>query len=123
MDNNETPQKSIVEQPAFNPDNINDVRQMLANEVQQGTLMETVNRLDDRYHDDFLENNLARFSASYELSQRMSNALNSLPDNEQTQAAREILARMERGVNNSDDPAIQEISDIKRRIQSRRKPK
>lgn len=119
MDNNETPQKSIVEQPAFNPDNINDVRQMresdfrqmLANELQQGTLMEKVNRLDDRFHDDFLENNLARFSASYELSQRMSSTLKSLSDNEQTQAAREILARMERNVNNSDDPAIQEISD------------
>ncbi|MDK4565579.1 toprim domain-containing protein, partial [Kingella kingae] len=111
-------EKNIManDNPNLHPENLNetrnmreqDFRQMLDVAVQNGSLNNTVNRLNDRFNDDFLDNNAARLSASYEMSQRIKN---NLPENEQTQAAHDVLATMEKRMNTSDDELVLEVAD------------
>ena len=99
----------------LNPDNLADTRNMSEKDfrqaldaaIQNGSLNESIARLNERFETDFLDNNPARLSSSYEMSQRIKN---SLPENEQTQTALKILAEMDSRMNTADDAITLEIA-------------
>lgn len=106
---------------ALNPNNLNEVkemresdfRQLVANELQQGSLNDTLNELKNRLNDDVLNADYPRFTANHEMMTRIENAL---PDTEEAQKVRNVINETNATLSSSDDVAIQEIMERTERL-------
>lgn len=107
-------EKNAMDNNALNPNNLNEVkemresdfRQLVANELQQGSLNDTLNELKNRLNDDVLNADYPRFTANHEMMTRIENAL---PDTEEAQKVRDVINEANATLSSSDDVAIQEI--------------
>ena len=76
-------EKNIMDNNASNSNNLNEVkemresdfRQIVANELQQGSLNDTLNELKNRLNDDVLNSDYPRFTANHEMMTRIEKRL------------------------------------------------